>query len=114
VLDWRIEESHGPKPVTQLTAFAEAGRQGFPRITVPAQAFAVWDARFAITNRLREAVTVRPWSPDDPMPEHWTNRALKVVFASLPVAIAGERVVAAPGMPTGRRGVDIAALQGRR
>lgn len=90
VLDWRHQNSDDTRAI-HLTAFAEAGRTGFPQIEVPAGAFAVWDHRFHIDNRSKNAVTVRAWKTSDGLGDGDLAVAPKMppnqVRASLPVVV---------------------------
>lgn len=99
VLDWRHE---GPEdaPPTQITAFAEAGRTGFPHIEVQAGDSAIWDGRFEVNNWSSQTVSVRAWRSADPLPAFGDDMPLKAVLASLPVAVQGDEVIAWAGHPS--------------
>lgn len=101
MLDWHHK---GPADAqyTQITAFAEAGRTGFPQIEVEAGGSAVWDCRFQIHNHSQQDCLIRAWTPTDPFPPFGDERPSKAVLASLPVAVQEDEVVAWAGAPSGK------------
>lgn len=93
VLDWRHEVTTD-KPVLRMTAFAEAGRSGFPEVEVGGLEEAVWDGRFHVRNSGDRGITVRAWRPADPLPGSCEVLPSKTVLASLPVAERNGEIIA--------------------
>jgi tRNA(Ile)-lysidine synthase len=93
VLDWQHEGS-AQSQGWSITAFAEAGRPGFPAIELEAGETAIWDGRFEVENRSGRTVKVRAWTADDPLPPCGTVMPPKKILASLPVAVQGGEVMA--------------------
>lgn len=113
VLDWRHRNSSDARGI-HLTAYAEAGRTGFPQIEVVAGTTAAWDHRFHIDNRSKNAITVRAWKASDGFgiadPTVAPLGLSKQVLASLPVVVQGGNVtvwvdhsdsaaISQPGLP---------------
>lgn len=93
VLDWRHAEPAGSQHML-ITAFAEAGRTGFPVIEVEAGETAIWDGRFEVDNPTSRSIEVRAWTGNDPRPRSGDKVSAKKVLASLPVAVQAGEVIA--------------------
>jgi tRNA(Ile)-lysidine synthase len=92
VLEWQsgIASEH-------LSAYAEAGRAGFPQLDIEPGENGQWDGRFEVWNWSAERLTIRAWQSTDPDPVFDGDRPSKQLLASLPVAQRDEEVVATVG-----------------
>lgn len=99
VLDW-CHEGPADAHYTQITAFAEAGRTGFPQIEVGAGDVAIWDGRFEVNNWSSHTIVIRAWTSADPLPPLDDDMPPNAVLASLPVAVQDDEVVAWAGVPS--------------
>lgn len=99
-IDWR--------PGGVLRVWREAGRTGLPTLQIPpGMKSAVWDRRFEITTAsdLRDAVNVQPlgaanWvALKSEYPQLSKLRLPPGAAATLPACLAGDRVLAVPGLP---------------
>ncbi|MGD1885533.1 MAG: tRNA lysidine(34) synthetase TilS [Cohaesibacteraceae bacterium] len=93
VLQW--EDSAGS---VSICAYAEAGRSGFPSLTLAPGESSVWDERFAVTNNTDIALSVRAAAPGDSHSD--VDGFPAVAWQSLPVATDGDEFFASVPKPS--------------
>ncbi|MBV6658986.1 MAG: tRNA lysidine(34) synthetase TilS [Devosiaceae bacterium] len=98
-LNWQrktagIDPEQKPTAQVSVQLVAEEGRRPFPESTIEPGAQAVWDGRFEVANRSGRPICVRPWSAS--LSPVVLKSLPKAVLCTLPVALAGDHLVAVP------------------
>ncbi|MEO0385642.1 MAG: tRNA lysidine(34) synthetase TilS [Pseudomonadota bacterium] len=100
VLEWQSGQAQDGDRLEHLSAYAEAGRAGFPQLDVDPGESCQWDDRFEVCNWTKERLTIRAWQSKDPKPALGRDGLSTSILASLPVAARDGEVIAAVGGPS--------------